>query len=433
MAEAWKEDFHRAVAKKNADAMRQAIANGLPINKPVLGFNNEFTALHYAIDRGGGPAVVEVLIAAGSDVNVPVIQKREKRQTPLDLAARRGDLPVVQRLLAAGADVNYTDKYDITPLSASTSDKKPAHEAVMKALLAAGTKSNYQALVGAARHGSPAMIEMLAASGADVNEVSRWGTALVLAAHEKRVDTVEALLRVGADPRLRLPDDHPNYPGKTALDVAMNAKASKVIPILEAALAGQRPALPVPRPLDDVRKLWQRIENALKARPAVKKSLNKGATEDQIAACEGALGVTFPDDLRGSYRIHNGQKTGADGLLPEGFADLDCEFVLLRLDEVASEWKTWKDLDDAGEFKKQKAEPDAGVRSDWWNPKWVPFAVDGGGDSLCVDFAPAKGGTAGQVILHQHADKARSKKATSIQALLQLLAEYLEELTAGGE
>src|SRR5262249_37002564 len=155
------------------------------------------------------------------------------------------------------------DQYDITALSWSTREKKPAYEAVMKALLAAGAKPNYQAIVGAARHGSPAMIEMLAAAGADVNEVSRWGTALILAAHSKRADTTEVLLRVGADPRLRVPESHGNYPGKTALDVAKEMKAKKVIPILEAALAGQLPVAPPPKQLDDVPKLWQRIEKAL--------------------------------------------------------------------------------------------------------------------------------------------------------------------------
>lgn len=433
MAKTWKDDFHSAISAKNADAMRRAIANGLPINERVLGFNNEFTPLHYAIDQCGSSPVIGVLIAAGADVNAPVIENDEKRATPLVLAARRGNLPVVNQLLAAGADVNYTDLYDTTPLSWSTSEKKPAHDAVMKALLAAGAKSNYQALVGAARHGSPAMIEMLAASGTDVNEISRWGTALVLAAHEKRVDTTEALLRAGADPHLRLPDTHPNYPGQTALDVAKKAKASKVIPILEAALAGQRLAAVPPKPLDDVPKLWKRIEKALKAHPTVKKSLKKGATEEQIAACEAALSVTFPPDLRASFLVHDGQKTGADGLLPEGFADLDSEFVLLSLDTVANEWKTWRKLNDVGEFKNQKALPDKGVRSDWWNPKWVPFAADGGGDSLCVDLAPAKGGTVGQVILHQHADDGRPKKATDIQTLLHLLAEHLEERAVADE
>ena len=235
----WERDFHSAIANKNPDAMRRAIANGLPINEHCVGFENEFTPLLYAIDQNPDPSVVEVLIAAGADVNAPVIERGEKHATPLGLAARRGNLAIVKQLLAAGADVNYTDKSNITPLSDSTWENKPAHEAVMKVLLAAGAKSNDQALVGAALQGSPAMVEMLAAAGADVNEVSGWGTALIVAASSKRDDTVAALLRAGADPHLRLPDTHRNFPGQTALDVAKKEKAKKVIAILEAALAGK--------------------------------------------------------------------------------------------------------------------------------------------------------------------------------------------------
>jgi len=433
MAKAWEEDLGLALFQDNAEALRRLIANGLPINERVLeddfGREKAFTPLHYAAHRGR-PNVVAVLIAAGADVNAPVTKDGEERGTPLVLAASRGNVPVLKQLIAAGADVNYHDQYDVTALSRSTGEKKPAYEAVMKVLLAAGARPNYQALVGAARNGSPAMIEMLAAAGADVNEISRWETALILAAHSKRADTTEALLRVGADPRLRVPDSHGNYPGKTALDVAKEMKARKVIPILEGALAGRLPTAPPPKPLDDVPTLWKRVE---KAGTPIKKSLNKGATEAKILACEAALGVKFPPDLCASYRIHDGQKADTDGLFPEEFADLDCEFVLLSLDQVAREWQEWKGLHDGGEFKNRQAMPDEGVRDDWWNPKWVPFGSDGGGDSLCVDLDPARGGTAGQVILHQHADNGRSKKATSFQALLQLLAEHLEELASGEE
>src|SRR5262249_7311112 len=161
-----------------------------------------------------------------------------------------------------------------------------------------------------------------------------------------------------------------------------------VIPILEAALAGQLPVAPPPKQLDDVPKLWQRIEKALKKAPTISKSLRKGATEEQIAACEATIGVTFPPDLRASYRIHDGQQDGADGLF-SAFTELDGEFVLLPLDAVTREWKMWKGLNDRCEFTHQKAMPDEGIRSDWWNPKWVPFGSDGGGDSLCVDLDPA--------------------------------------------
>ena len=106
----WKNDFHSAIANQNANAMRKAIANGLPINKYIAGLNNENTPLQYAVEQHGGPDVVEVLIAAGADLNAPVIEDGEKGATPLVLAAINGDLPVVKRLLAAGADVNYMDE-----------------------------------------------------------------------------------------------------------------------------------------------------------------------------------------------------------------------------------------------------------------------------------------------------------------------------------
>ena len=157
----------------------------------------------------------------------------------------------------------------------------------------------------------------------------------------------------------------------------------------------------VAKPLADVHQLWNRIEKALKANSKVKEVVEKGCNGSaEIAACEAELSNTFPPDLRSRYLIHDGQKAEAEGLFPEGFAELDCEFVLLPLDEVIKEWNTWNRLHNAGEFKKQTALPDAGIRSDWWNAKWVPFASDGGGDSFCIDLAPAEGGVSGQVILH---------------------------------
>ncbi len=34
----------------------------------------------------------------------------------------------------------------------------------------------------------------------------------------------------------------------------------------------------------------------------------------------------------------------------------------------------------------------------WWSPSWVPFAMNGGGDLLCIDLSPGKKGIKGQVI-----------------------------------
>jgi molybdopterin molybdotransferase len=53
------------------------------------------------------------------------------------------------------------------------------------------------------------------------------------------------------------------------------------------------------------------------------------------------------------------------------------------------------------------------VRSDWWNPCWIPFTHDGGGNHLCLDLDPAAGGAGGQVITLWHDGGARALAGSS--------------------
>jgi cell wall assembly regulator SMI1 len=54
--------------------------------------------------------------------------------------------------------------------------------------------------------------------------------------------------------------------------------------------------------------IWDRIEAWLAQHaPAVLAGLNGPATEQELDATERALGVTLPEDVRASYRRHNGQ------------------------------------------------------------------------------------------------------------------------------
>ena len=57
-----------------------------------------------------------------------------------------------------------------------------------------------------------------------------------------------------------------------------------------------------------MRDLWDRIERWLAANvPDMLEGLNPGATTQEIEETEAFLGVSFPDDVRASYLIHNGQ------------------------------------------------------------------------------------------------------------------------------
>jgi cell wall assembly regulator SMI1 len=419
-----------AVLRGDAATMRRAIELGMPVNKPIMKeFSSRVTPLHYAVDRQAKPAVVAALIDAGADVNARRA-KEELFHTPLMIAAYRGRLDLVNLLLAAGADPHLRAPHGTSALANAGEGKTAAYEAVMGRLLAAGAKPDAEALVAAARHGTPKMIRMLIEAGADVNEVSRWGTALHLAVDNKRADNVEALLAAGADPTLKLPEDRRTYAGISPLDLARSTKLKKLIPMLEAA-RGHRP---VPTPTaavalpSDVHVTWDRLKKALTAAdPAIKASLKKGVIEPRLGALEAALGVRLPADVRTSYLLHDGQKAGADGLFAKGFADLEAEYALLSVSELRDEWSTWMRMTQRGEFAQRTANPDGGVGADWWNPGWVPFASDGGGDSLCVDLAPSDGGTSGQVILMRHDHASRPRIASSFVELLDRLAAYYED------
>jgi cell wall assembly regulator SMI1 len=277
---------------------------------------------------------------------------------------------------------------------------------------------------------------MLVEAGADVNEVSRWGTALHLAVDGKRVDTVEVLLAAGADPMLTLPKNRGTYPGISPLDLARARKLKRLIMMLEAAASGRRP-VPSPKAVvaapPNVPGAWKRLKKSLTATgPALKASLRKGTTEPKLGELEAALRVQLPADVRTSYLLHDGQKPGADGLFPEGFADLDSDYVLLSLSEIQADWSCWKGMADQGNLAHRAANPDDGVRADWWNPGWVPVASNGGGDSLCIDLAPADGGTRGQVILMSHERPDRARLAGSFGELLDRLAAHYEQQADSG-
>ncbi len=96
----------------------------------------------------------------------------------------------------------------------------------------------------------------------------------------------------------------------------------------------------------------------------------------------------------------------------------------LSCEEIYSQWLVWKELLDGGDFKDISSEPEKGVKNDWWNPKWIPFTHNGGGDHLCLDLDPAVSGSAGQVITMWHDMEMREVKAGSF-------GEYFDTYVAG--
>ena len=148
--------------------------------------------------------------------------------------------------------------------------------------------------------------------------------------------------------------------------------------------------------------------------------LNPPATDAQIAALESALGVSLPREFVACLQVHNGQSGSAGGLFD------NAEF--LSTDAILEQWTVWKELLDAGEFDGITSEPGAGVRNNWWNPRWIPFTHDGGGNHSCVDLNPAQGGTVGQVVAMWHDAGERERLATSFDAWFR---GYVADVLAG--
>lgn len=155
-----------------------------------------------------------------------------------------------------------------------------------------------------------------------------------------------------------------------------------------------------------IEQCWARMERHLEKSGAdISAVLYPGATEGQIDWAESMLEIKLPDDFLEFYKIHNGQRRDAPGII-------DGE-ELMSLERIVEKWFIWKNLVLNGTFEDSLASPDEGVQEDWFNLSWIPFTYDGSGNHLCLDLAPAPRGYRGQVIRIWHDDAGRFREASS--------------------
>ncbi|QJT07362.1 SMI1/KNR4 family protein [Streptomyces asoensis] len=129
-----------------------------------------------------------------------------------------------------------------------------------------------------------------------------------------------------------------------------------------------------------------------------------GATEEEITAAEGRLGITLPDELKVLYRVTRAR-----------WEDWNDDYEAARRDSTAVGCELF-DLDglyiaDASsrhcgwEFAAMEAvdtPPDAAVQGLVGSPGWIAFGDNGGGDRLAIDLTPGPRGHIGQVIMLSH-------------------------------
>lgn len=83
--------------------------------------------------------------------------------------------------------------------------------------------------------------------------------------------------------------------------------------------------------------IWKRIEDWLNIHaPELTSLLQAGASEEEIQHTEALLNVTFPEDIKVSYQIHN----GSGGLYPQSHF-LVKSHALLSLQEMVDDWRMY--------------------------------------------------------------------------------------------
>ncbi|MGD2167247.1 MAG: ankyrin repeat domain-containing protein [Gammaproteobacteria bacterium] len=211
-----------AAESGNTAAALAEIESGSDVN---LRGGDGSTALMWAA-YNGDIELAEALIAAGADVQA----KNEFGTTALTEAAIIGSAPIISALLNAGADPDSRNPEGETPLMAVA---RTGNLEAAKALLEAGADVNARefwggqsAIMWAAARSQPAMIELLAGHGADIDArglIRQWArkiiteprpkdlnkggfTPLLYAAREGCIDCARALLEHGADPNLADPE-----------------------------------------------------------------------------------------------------------------------------------------------------------------------------------------------------------------------------------
>ncbi len=163
---------------------------------------------------------------------------------------------------------------------------------------------------------------------------------------------------------------------------------------------------------------WSRIERWLvQHAPGTFAALEPPAEASAIAAAGEVIGQSLPEPLVESLLRHNG--TGDDDLLPPFWR-------LLSVQNIASDWqlgmRIYRDVFDG--IEEDDPDEDFGP---WWHSHWIPFASDGGGDSLIIDQRPHRcRGRVGEADHEQGTRFGSHPMWSSLPALLDATATALE-------
>ncbi len=157
---------------------------------------------------------------------------------------------------------------------------------------------------------------------------------------------------------------------------------------------------------------WKRIRQWERRHLPNPPRKRRGATQRVLDAARAAI-LELPDDYLACMRDTDGSASPVFGAWTVS--------SLRELPRNVGVMAEHLNADDDGRYRAEGP-----VRAVYWHPRWIPVAYDGSGDHLCLDLAPAPGGTVGQVIVFHHDQGHRRVLAASFSAWLEQLADRLE-------
>ena len=187
-----------------------------------------------------------------------------------------------------------------------------------------------------------------------------------------------------------------------------------------------------------IQSAWVAWLSALEAKGVAARSvLRPGASVEQVVELESLIDARLPPEVRELYLAADGQEDIFKiEDVPEGklLAPLFGGYDFNSLEEMAVHWTGGREIRDQytndemdinfnGNVEVRGRDP---VRKLYTHAGWIPFATDGGGNSLAIDLDPAPGGTRGQVIVIGPDEDERRVLAPGLAAFLGSLASMLE-------
>jgi cell wall assembly regulator SMI1 len=146
------------------------------------------------------------------------------------------------------------------------------------------------------------------------------------------------------------------------------------------------------------------------------KALRSPASLASLGKLERLIGTKLPQSLASSLRIHDGMQEGSD---------LVTYYSLLPVAKTIEWWRIEMEFpwDRPGPRFEDRKKIKGDLR---WRPRWVPLAVDAGGNLLATDLDPGPAGTRSQVLAwHNSGSPAPKVIAASYSQWLDAIAEEL--------